>query len=77
MKEGGKRRGRTEEETEGCGGWGGGEEGRKERQEGGGGGSKKDIEEVKIKGGGDYRNGSGDKEKREMQETEREDRIKD
>lgn len=58
-------------------GLGGGEEGRKERQEGGGGGSKKDIEEVKIKGGGDYRNGSGDKEKREMQETEREDRIKD
>lgn len=43
---------------------GGEEEGRKERQEGGGGGSKKDIEEVKIKGGGDYRNGGGDKEKK-------------
>lgn len=62
-------RGRTEEEKQGGRRMRGlvvGGRGRKkeERQEGGGGGSKKDIEEVKIKGGGDYRNSGGDKEKR-------------
>lgn len=66
MKEGGiEGEGQTGEEAEGMWGLGGVGRKKEERQEGGGGGRKKDIEEVKIKGG-------------EMNVGERkEDRIKD